>query len=454
MPGEGIRDRKEERQAVLECLGEVSAERFKECLENLHPSDIADAFPALNLSQRVKILRMMEPEDAAQVVYDLERDLVVPLMEGLGRQRTARILEEMSDDDAADLLGELPPGEKERLLGIMAAADARDVRMLLAYGAETAGGIMTTEYVAVEKELTARQAIQVLRETAQEAETIYYVYVVNRENQLVGVFSLRDLIMADPEAPVQEIMHTRVISVNVRTDQEEVARLVAKYDLLAIPVVSDHQEILGIVTVDDVLDVIEEEATEDIMRLAANIDLEGQDFEAGAWRRAAKRLPWLVGLLFGELMAGNVIKNYSGALEAMTMLAFFITIMAGGPGNAATQSLAVVVRGLATGEVEPGEILKVIWKETRVGILVGLISGLVMAVTATLWQGLPLLGLVVGLSLAVSIVAATLLGSFFPVVIHRLGIDPALASGPLITTLMDITSMMIYFGLATMLLLR
>ena len=454
MTGEPTRYGKAGRQAVRELLEENSPERLKESLATLHPADSAGALPALSLAQQVKVLRLMEAENAAQVIYDLDRAMVVPLLEGLGRQRTARLLEEMSDDDAADLLGELPPGEKERLLGIMAAADAQDIRKLLAYGAETAGGIMTTEYVTIEKGLTAREAIQALRASAREAETIYYVYVLNRINQLAGVLSLKDLIMADPEAPVQDVMSGRVISVNVRTDQEEVARLVAKYDFLAIPVVNDQQELLGIVTVDDVLDVIEEEATEDIMRLAANIDQEGQDFEAGTWRRAARRLPWLVILLFGELMAGNVIKSYSGALETMTLLAFFITIMAGGPGNAATQSLAVVVRGLATGEVEPGDIFKVIWKETRVGVLVGLVSGLVMAVTAYLWQGLPMLGLVVGLSLAASIVAATLLGSFFPVVIHRLGVDPALASGPFITTLMDITSMMIYFGLASILLLR
>lgn len=453
MPVE-LGEKNEEMQAALDCLKESSADRLKKCLEDLHPSDIAEALPPLNLAQRVKVLRVLEPEDAAQVIYELDRSLVVPLLEGLGRQRTARILEEMSDDDAADFLGELPAGDKERYLGIMAAADASDIRVLLAYGEETAGGIMTTEYVAVEKDLTAQQAIRVLREQAREAETIYYVYVVNRENQLVGVFSLRDLIVAEPDTPVEEIMYTRVISVNVGTDQEEVARLVAKYDFLAIPVVNDDEELLGIVTVDDVLDVIEEEATEDIMRLTANIDVEGQEFEAGTWRRAKRRLPWLVGLLFGGLLAGNVIQNFSEVLEAMTVLAFFIHIMAGGPGNAATQSLAVVVRGLATGELDQREIVKVIWKETRVGMFVGLVSGVVMAATAFIWQGIPQLGLVVGVSLALSITFATLLGSFIPVVIYRLGIDPALASGPFITTLMDITSMIIYFSLAALLLLR
>ncbi|OPZ71046.1 MAG: Magnesium transporter MgtE [Firmicutes bacterium ADurb.Bin456] len=313
---------------------------------------------------------------------------------------------------------------------------------------------MTTEYVALQKDLTARQAIEALRATAREVEIIYYIYVVNQRNQLTGVFSLRDLITAEPGESLEKIMQTRVISVNVRTDQEEVARLVAKYDFLAIPVIDDEQELLGIITVDDILDVIEEEATEDIMLLSGNTDLEVEEFEGGIWRRATRRLPWLVGLLFGGLMAGNVINFFSGTLESLTVLAFFIHILAGGPGNAATQSLAVVVRGLATGEVEREDVLRVIWREARVGIFVGLVCGSVMAVTAYLWQGIPLLGLVVGLSLAVSMSIATLLGSFIPVLIHRLGIDPALASGPFITTLMDITSMMIYFSLASLIILR
>ncbi len=453
MPGDRSKSRNKDREELYESLLETSPEVLQKRLKELHPSDLAEILPLLSLAQRVKILRIIEPEEAARVIYDLDRQMVVPLFEGLGRQRTANILEAMPDDDAADLLGELPRRDKERLLGIIAAAEARDIRMLLAYGAETAGGLMTTEYAAVKKDLTVREAVRVLRTTASEAEIIYYVYVVNESNQLTGVFSLRDLIIAEPGQPIEEIMQTRVISVNVRTDQEEVARLVAKYDFLAIPVVNDDRELLGIITVDDILDVIEEEATEDLMRLSGNIDLEGEEKEVRTWKRAARRLPWLVGLLFGGLLAGNVINLFSGTLETLTVLAFFIHILAGGPGNAATQSLAVVVRGLATGEVGNGDVLRVIWRETRVGVLIGLVSGVIMAVTAYIWQGIPLLGLVVGLSLAVSMIIATLLGSFIPVLIHRLGIDPALASGPFITTLMDITSMVIYFSLASRIIL-
>jgi len=229
---------------------------------------------------------------------------------------------------------------------------------------------------------------------------------------------------------------------------------VAKYDFLAVPVVNDNNELLGIITVDDVLDVIEEEATEDMMRMAANIDVDEQGPDAGALRRASRRLPWLIGLLFGELIAGHVIEGFSGTLQNMTALAFFMTALAGGTGNAATQSLTVVVRGIATGEVNPRQVFKVVWGEAQVGLFIGLTSGLVLAGLALLWQDSLSLGLVVGASLALSITLSTILGSLVPVIINRFGIDPALASGPFIATLMDVTSMFIYFSLATLILVR
>ncbi|MGQ9531531.1 MAG: magnesium transporter [Desulfotomaculales bacterium] len=427
--------------------------RLKELIQDLHPADLARVFPSLKLAQQVKILRLMDPERAAQVLVELGREQVPPLVEGLGPLRIADILATLPTDDAADLLGDLPAEQKDGLLGLMAAADAKEVRELLEYPQDTAGGIMTTEFVAISERLTAEEAIRVLRETAPDAETVYYVYVVNEQGQLVGVLSLRELILAAPGMPVGDIMRRRVISVHVMADQEEVARVVAKYDLLAVPVVDDNQELLGIVTVDDVLDVIKEEAAEDFLRISA-IDIRGDDVTAPPWRRAMHRLPWLVAFLLGEMMAATVIKGFAGTLEAATVLAFFITAIAGGAGNAGTQSLAVVVRGLATGELNAREILRVVWRETRVGLLVGLGSGLTLAFVALVWQGWPLLGLVVGGALAASILVATMLGSMIPVVMARLGFDPALASGPFITTLTDVASMLVYFSLATLTILH
>ena len=420
---------------------------------DLHPADIAEVLPEVALAQRVRVMRAAGPEKAALILYELDRDIVPPLLEALGPKRLAEVLNDMSDDDAADILGELPEPQKDQLLSLMEATEAADVRELLKYGKDTAGGIMTTEYVSLKEDMPVDEAMATLRQMGTEVETIYYVYAINEQAQLTGAMSLRELILAPLDARIEQVVNRRVITAHAWDDQEKVARLVAKYDFIAIPVVNDDNQLLGIVTVDDVLDVLEEEATEDILKLA-NVDAEGQDLvETSPWQRATRRLPWLIALLFGGLIAGNVIKEFSGTLEKVTALAFFITAMAGGPGNAATQSLALVVRGLATGEVDQRRLLKAVFKEAQVGIIVGLVSGSVLAVVAYLWQGETSLGLVVGLALAINITISTMLGSFFPVIIHRLGADPAVASGPFISTLMDVTSMFIYFSLATWLLL-
>lgn len=361
----------------------------------------------------------------------------------------AAILEEMPSDDIADLLGEMPQQQAGELLHLMEDEEAKEVRGLLQYPDDTAGGIMTTEFIALHEEDTAQTAIDTLRRLAPDAETAYYVYVVNRRNELVGVLSLRDLVISPPERPLREFMNTNVTSVAASMDQEEVARVVQKYDLLAVPVVDEFNRLLGIVTVDDVLDVIEEETTEDIYRLGSTGSPEPEEDLARPWARARKRLPWLVPLLFGEILSGRVIEGFSGMLQTFTVLAFFITVMAGESGNTATQSLAVVVRGIATGEIDGRKIWRVVWLEAQVGIMVGVITGLVLALTAVAWHKSAVVGLVVGAAMALNMIIAATLGGFFPLVIHRFGWDPAVASGPFITTLTDIISMAVYFGVAT-----
>lgn len=438
---------------IQECLNQLNERKLRDCLKSLHPADIAEALPRVTLAQRVRVMRAAGPERAALILYELDREMVLPLLEALGPKRLSNVLNAMSDDDAADILGELPEHQKDQLLSLMEVSEAEDVRELLKYGEDTAGGIMTTEYVSLKEDFAVSKALDYIREVGSEVETIYHIYLINDQSQLTGVISLRELIMAPLEARMEQVMHRRVIYANVWDDQEKVAKMMAKYDFISIPVVNDQNQLLGIVTVDDVLDVLEEEATEDILKLA-NLDVEDHDLaEFSPWHRALRRLPWLIALLFGGLVAGNVIKGFSGTLEKVTALAFFITAMAGGPGNAATQSLTLVVRGLATGEVDQHRLLKAILKEAQVGVIIGVVAGSVLALVAVLWQGRPILGLVVGLALMINITISTVLGSFFPVIMHRLGWDPAVASGPFIATFMDVTSMFVYFSLATWLLL-
>lgn len=419
-------------------------------VKEIQAVDLAEVLAELKPEERLWVFVTLDNEKAAAVLNELDPQLVSPLLQALGAERVADIFEEMSLDDAADLLGELTEAEKKKVLTMMEVEDAADVEELLVYPEDTAGGIMTTEYVAICQDITVGRAIEVLRETAPDAETIYYVYVVNERGQLVGVISLRELIVASPETRIEEIMHRRVISVNVLADQEEVARVISKYDLLAVPVVDLDQVLVGIVTVDDVIDVIEEEATEDIYKLASSGEPEDLEITAPFWRRAKLRLPWLLALLFGQLLASRVIDNFTHLLQVATVLAVFITVMAGQAGNAATQSLAIVVRGLATGNLDRKKIFFVVLREAKVGIAVGLICGIVLAAVSYLWLHNAALAITLCSALSINILVGVILGTFVPLVIDRIGLDPALASGPFITTLTDIISMAVYFSLAVL----
>lgn len=428
-------------------------DELKELLAPLHPADLAEILSELEDDQRNAVLHLVSEGTAAEIIAEMEPEDQASILTTLNEDRAEAILDEMAADDVADLVGELPPHQAGAILKLMDSDDASDVRELLEFGADTAGGIMTTEYVSVHESLTAAAAIDELRAAAPSAETTYYVYVVNSREQLVGVLSLRELIIAQPQSPVKEIMRTSVVSVHVGEDQEEVARVVKKYNLLAVPVVDAQNVLQGIITVDDIIDVMEEEATEDMYRAGGVSDRE-QDFdmEAGIWPSIKSRLPWLMGLLFLSLVSGKVIEHYTPLMDKVTSLAVFITTMAGGSGNAATQALTVVVRGLATGEVEMDHFWRVVWREARIGLSIGLICGVVLGATATLWNGSPWIGLIVGLAISINLMLAKAAGSIVPVMIQKVGLDPAVASGPFIATVTDTTSMVVYFTIATVVL--
>lgn len=425
-------------------------DELKALLAQLHPADLAEMLEELEDDQRTAVLHLLSEETAAEAISELAPEDQASILTNMAEERAEAILEEMSADDVADLVGELPPHQAGAIFQLMDKEDATDVRELLGFRPDTAGGIMTTEYISVHASLTAEEAIDELRRFAPSAETAYYVYVVNAHEQLVGVLSLRELIIAHPKTLVKEIMRQGVVSVHVNEDQEEVARMVQKYNLLAVPVIDDRNVLRGIITVDDVLDVLEEEATEDIFRAGGVSDAEHYlDPEDGILPSIKARLPWLMGLLFLSLVSGKVIEHFNPLMENVSALAVFITTMAGGAGNAATQALTVVVRGLATGEVDMDQFWRVVWREARIGLTIGLICGLVLGATATLWHGSLSIGLIVGLAISINLMLAKAAGSVVPVLIQKIGLDPAVASGPFIATVTDTTSMVVYFSIAT-----
>ncbi len=415
-----------------------------------HPGDLLEQIEELEMDQKVELMQQLSDQHASLVFQEMEDFEQAEIIRNLDRDRAKTILTDMASDDAADLIGKLSAEETQEMLQLIDAEEPADFGNLLKYPEESAGGIMTTEFISLPADIPAEEAIERLREIAPEAETIYYVYVVDQEGHLIGVLSLRDLIASSDGTILKTIMRSNVISVNASLDQEEVARVVSKYDLLAVPVVDDQHHLLGIITVDDVIDVMEQEATEDIYRLAGAgkvVDMELT--EAPVSKVVRLRLPWLLISMVGGFISGSVIGGYESTLEAIVILAVFIPVIMDMGGNVGTQSSTIFVRGLATGEIDSADVWPYFFREIRIGITLGVISGLIISVAAYYWQGNPYLGLVVGISMLATISVAALIGTLVPLICSKINIDPAITAGPFVTTIKDVTGLMIYFFIAT-----
>lgn len=437
-------------QKIQECVRDKAREPLLRLLEDMQPVDKAEIFDELSEDDIAGIFRLLDDEEAAAVLEEMDEAGYEALVERLGVARTSRIIREMSTDDAADLLSELPPDKVSDILSHMDQDDAEEVRELLYYPEDTAGGLMTNEFVSVSEDATVAEAIDIVRDQARDAETVYYIYVVDKNEKLVGTLSFRQLLLAKAGERLANVMITNVISVQTDTDQEEVARVVAKYNFLAVPVVDIYGKLLGIVTVDDVIDVIHEEAAEDMYWAVGHTSTDAGELELGTWQQAARRMPWILVLLLGGVLAGNIIERFVDTLQPLLALAFFIPVMAGTAGNAATQSLAVVLRGVSTGEMHSRDLWNVVFRESRVGLLMGIGCGLVLAFGAWLWQGTILLALVTGAALMLNMFIAVMLGGLVPLALEKSNIDPSIVSGPVITTLVDMVSMLVYFSLAAL----
>jgi magnesium transporter len=430
-------------------------EKIREFIEIVHPADIAEVLVDLEDEDQNRLFTLLPWDMATDVLEDINSETFSRLIRALPIEQKIIVLDMMSSDDMVDKLGELSEIRQQEIISFLNEEDADDVKALLVYDEDTAGGIMTKDYIAVPQNITCFEAIELLREESPDAETIYYVFVTGKHDMLVGVISLRELIVSKPGQLIEEIMNPNVISVNVNEDQEEVARDVSKYDLLAIPVVDDEDTLVGIITVDDVIDVIEEEATEDILKFVGSSELEDYDDEGLGTKivtSVRSRLPWLIVTVFGGLFSASVIQGFQDALSANTALALFMPLLAGMGGNVGTQSSTLTVRNIATGNIDTGDVIKTLIHEIFVGLLVGLAcSCLVAAVVLFMQNGNYLLCLIVGLAMWANMTTAATIGTIVPLTFKRIGIDPAVASAPFITTTIDIIGLSIYFTLATVL---
>ncbi len=422
----------------------------RELKTGTHPGDLVDLLEKLDLEQKVELISKLSEPDASEIFQELEDFEQAEILKELDQEKAKSLLSSMPSDDAADLIGELSPEEANQMMQIIDEEELLDFGDLLKYPEESAGGIMTTEFISLPDDIPVEEAIARLREIAPEAETIYYVYVVDDEGRLIGVLSLRDLIAAAEGTILKNIMRRNIISVNAELDQEEVARVVSKYDLLALPVVDEQDHLLGIITFDDIIDVMEQEATEDIYHMAGAKEVVGMELtKAPVGKVVRLRLPWLFVTMFGGVLSGSVISVYENTLEAIVVLAAFIPVIMGMGGNVGTQSSTIFVRGLATGEIEQSEVWNYFFREIRVGLTMGIFCGLLMSVIALIWQGNIYLGLVVGISMLITISFATLIGTLVPIVLNKLNIDPAITAGPFVTTIKDFTGLLIYFLVAS-----
>ncbi len=445
---------------INQVLNLIKARRWKEVgalFSTLLPADKSDVYESLDLEQQQALLPVAGAGDVADIIEQIGDRDAAQLAESLEPEMLVKVLSEMEPDEAADLLGDIDPELRQQI--ILKLPEEELVRPLLRYPDDSAGGLMTSEFYLFPEETTAREMLRSLKTQPAQDEEIPYIYGVDEHGRLTGVIRLADLLRAHPRESLKSIAKSQIVSIGVDQDQELAARILNRYDLLALPVVDEEGRILGVITADDAMEVLQEETTEDIYKRAGILAAKVKDgprsdilVRGPVWRSWAVRAPFLVITMAGGMMAGAVIEMFSGLLEAVVILALFIPVIMDMGGNAGLQSTSIFIRGYVLGHIDPYEIGKHLLREIAIGFGMGALLGLIVGVLAMVWQGDPTIGLVVGISLTLTIIIATFLGFLIPFSLTKMGIDPAAGSGPLITTIKDITGLFIYFGTATMLL--
>ena len=418
-------------------------------LDDIHPVDILEVLRDTELD-RLKIMERLPIWLIANVFEEMEEEEKEDFLNLFSELEQYKIVHEMSSDEIADLLSNFEPERITRFLSNIGKEEAEDVKELLNYEDDTAGGLMASEFVAIKENMNVRETLKYLQIAGIDVETAYYLYVLDEKDVLKGIVSLRELVTSTFDTKIGEIMHENVKSVPAGMDQEEVAILFEKYGFQAMPVTDEKGEMLGVITVDDIFEVVREEATEDILRLAGVN--EGEVIDGSTFASVKSRLPWLYVNLVTAILAGATVGIFSDTINKVVILAAFCPIIAGMGGNAGTQSLTLIVRGIALGEFTKENARKIFKKEIFVGIINGLAIGLVTALLGMVWAHKPIFGIVVGISMLLNMCVATIVGYIVPVTLRKLKIDPALASAVFVTTFTDVCGFFFFLGLATLLL--
>ena len=440
-------------EELLQLVEEKKYRQLKAALLELNEVDIALFIEELEPDRTVVVFRMLPKSLAAEVFAELEIEEQEHIINRITDKELSEIVEDLYVDDAVDMLEELPATIVRRVMENTKPETRKLINQFLNYPDNSAGSIMTAEYIGLKKNMTVEECFAYIRKHGTDSETIYTCYVMGSKRQLEGVVTVKDLLMNPYGALVGDIMDDNVIKVTTTMDQEEVVEMMNKYDLLSMPVVDSEDRLVGIITVDDVMDVMEEEATEDIEKMAAMLPSEKPYLKTGVFELAKNRIPWLLFLMLSSTLSGAILTRYENAFAAIPLLVSFTPMLMNTGGNSGSQSSAMIIRGMSIGEIEPTDILKVIWKEVRVGLIAGMVLAVANFIRLMIqYPGNTMISFVVVASVFVTVVIAKTIGCTLPIAAKVLKMDPAIMAGPLITTIVDAVSLIVYFNLACMLL--
>ncbi len=449
-------------EKIIEMIEGKKFGLLKETLSQMNPADLAPIFEEIEEKDIAVIFRILPKEFAAEVFVEMDSDMQQFLIEAFSDKELKEVMDELFMDDTVDIIEEMPANVAKRILKQTNATTRKMINQLLAYPEDSAGSIMTTEYIDLEKNMTVDEAFDRIRKIGFESESIYTCYVTDRRRKLLGIVSVKDLLLNPKDCLVDDIMDENIIFANTLDDKEDVATQFEKYDLLAIPVVDKENRLVGIVTVDDAIDVIQEEASEDIEKMAAILPSEKTYLKTGVFETFKARIPWLLFLMISATFTGAIISSFESKLTACLALIAFIPMLMGTGGNSGSQSSVTVIRALSLGDIDFSDILRVIWKELRVSVVCGIVLGAVnfikLYLVDYLWlknfdAGIELLEIIaVCVTLVIVVVVAKLVGAVLPIIAKKLGSDPAVMASPLVTTILDAVSLIIYFSIAAVLL--
>ncbi len=445
--------REEFPKKISEMLTNRQFREIRGALSILAPQDVALVVEELEESERVRVFRLLPKETAAEVFVEMTPPNQEALIKTFTDNELHEVLEELYIDDTVDIIEEMPANVVKRILKNTDSESREAINQILRYPKDSAGSIMTTEYVRLNKDMTVADAFARIRRTGVDKETIYTCYVTERDRSLIGLVTVKDLLLADEDCEISAIMTTNVISVDTSEDKEAVAQIMSKYDFLAIPVTDKGSRLVGIITYDDAVDVIQEEATEDIEKMAAILPTDKPYLATGVFETWRKRIPWLLLLMVSATFTSTILGHFNEKLAVIPILTIFIPMLMDTAGNAGGQASVTIIRSLSLGDVHMGDVLRVIWKEIRVAVLCGLCLAVVGFGKVILIDGASVIqALVVSLTLATTVIVAKLVGCTLPILAKRIGLDPAVMASPFITTIVDALSLLMYFGIATWLL--